>query len=685
MMKALHSLTIFIAFGIFTASCTSKHATTNPSDQSGVLADHVNDAETDKSQQGRKKQTEPEPTPPFTLHTLSNFSLEVTEDAHDGPHPLKPEVLAKTDANSTLVVKFNPPPYTTLVGEMPDPRWQRVVSILAKAEDLAKSRAALNAEDVDLNRSEQVDQLKRRAREEDQKVVSLYNDMEQLGLDQKTIRSILSGAFDGKGTRAEPYANLARWLRKEIETLEREALEFARSKEKLRVTVQAMLNPIVGSTKYLHIEDYDSLPEGEYRPIDRYGLNLTEAEKQRFQFEYKQANLVKDSIVEIEAQRKTIQRASKKWLSDIEGNLNELKNSLIAESGGIVTTINKIIKKLETTIPTSSATNTEKRKATESLTILKALGQDMSEVASFIDKLKEASKIIRGTTNMDLNELLDPEGLFNTLNALVAEFTKVKEISEKSGETFKAFTKTIPDLSKFVAKEELQQLTEQPTENFFETLSKDLPKTTEAIEAVKETLLGNAKLVKGAETLANTDQKTIPHTFDNLVPARVELPRAGLTIGDHITLKVKVAPIESDGTSLGPTTESVNYKAEAILTGLHRRIGADLIFARGFGSDDARKWRPNVAARGEWHYLIREPEDNGQRFWNWLDPGFGLHVASLNQGPESIQVGLGVNLSFWNNFVSFGYGQNLSTQHQYVFVGINLLNVLNKAKGAIGD
>ena len=141
---------------------------------------------------------------PDSNKTLSGLSVAVTEHAHDGKYTLLPEKSAKADANSTLIVQFDVPKLDKVENGLPSARWQHVTDMLSRTEDLAKSRAALNAAEVDLNSSEQVAQLKKRAQAEDKKIIDLYSDFEQLGLDQKTIRSILSGGFDGRVARTEP-------------------------------------------------------------------------------------------------------------------------------------------------------------------------------------------------------------------------------------------------------------------------------------------------------------------------------------------------------------------------------------------------------------------------------------------------------------------------------------------------
>lgn len=116
--------------------------------------------------------------------------------------------------------------------------------------------------------------------------------------------------------------------------------------------------------------------------------------------------------------------------------------------------------------------------------------------------------------------------------------------------------------------------------------------------------------------------------------------------------------------------------------GFHRKFDATLMFARGLrGDDEAREWKPNVAATVHWHYRSRKEENCFQKFWNTVNPGLGFHLASLDQGDENIEFGLGASLSLFDGLLSGGFGYNLSNdEHPYVYVGINLLETLNQAK-----
>jgi hypothetical protein len=59
----------------------------------------------------------------------------------------------------------------------------------------------------------------------------------------------------------------------------------------------------------------------------------------------------------------------------------------------------------------------------------------------------------------------------------------------------------------------------------------------------------------------------------------------------------------------------------------------------------------------------------------------GVHLASLDQGNQDIEFGLGGNVSLFQGLIMGGVGFNLSNNERpYVFVGLSLLNALQKAK-----
>ena len=93
--------------------------------------------------------------------------------------------------------------------------------------------------------------------------------------------------------------------------------------------------------------------------------------------------------------------------------------------------------------------------------------------------------------------------------------------------------------------------------------------------------------------------------------------------------------------------------------------------------------RPNVAALMTWHYKERRPYGLGH-LWNFLDPGIGIHVASLDQGADTVEFGFGGQVALWGGLAVFGYGYNVSvsSNNEYYFVGIGLTEMLSKMQSS---
>jgi hypothetical protein len=207
------------------------------------------------------------------------------------------------------------------------------------------------------------------------------------------------------------------------------------------------------------------------------------------------------------------------------------------------------------------------------------------------------------------------------------------------------------------------------------------PKTIEAISTVVDFMKSNTDPLQGAETLAGTDIEPIWRDQFDLVNGVIELPRVGLAQGDEMMIKVRYREKGTNDTP-GKTVGDESYKVQTVLMGFHREFGASVIFARGLRGDAIeREWKPNVAAHVHWFYRYREERNGWRKCWNAVNPGLGLHLASLDQGDDAVEFGTGLNVSFFDGLVTGGAGFNLSNhEHPYVFVGLSLLDMLEKAK-----
>jgi len=651
----------------------------------------------------------------FSSKVAPGLQFEMTEEAEDldEPEAVLLHGTTKVDANSDLVVSFEVPPKTLASGET----LGKVKEFLKKTEDLGRRWKEMNDRRIDLNQPSVVKDFQEEVESFGREVVALITIDLSAIVDDAELTKVLMGKQRPQGSPREPYANLAWWLSREITRIEKEIADSTQ-RAKMKVSVTAFLEPKFGKRKPISIPGYDHLPIGELQPIDRNGLNLTEAEKKRLDQEIELSTAVAASIKEIQKNGQEIERSFKSRLSELDDLFREvvrdLQNTLKKVPATWLATLKQFLIEAKKS-PTNLMLNDSENKEIEKLMgHLNAFQRDVNQLTNVLDEFRQLENLVRQSKNSPLRvALMDQGELFEKLNGAVSNIGVLVKTGkswidrvEDTGESLEVLETSFQDRLKKVGitegekkriKEVLAKLLTDALrtnlvegkakftfkfEGIFDELSEEsLKETRVAMEMIKGVLEKSQSLAKGSESLGGTEQVYIERPIDNLVPARIELQRSGLALGDNVTVNVKVKE-DRPGVDSETTVPEHSYKTKAVLFGVHRRIGGDLIFARGFGSSEARDWKPNVAARAEWHYQERNPGKPG-KIWNFLDPGIGLHLASLDQGSDSVELGMGANISLFQSFINGGYGFNMSTEQMYVYVGLNLLEVLNQAQGAI--
>jgi hypothetical protein len=182
--------------------------------------------------------------------------------------------------------------------------------------------------------------------------------------------------------------------------------------------------------------------------------------------------------------------------------------------------------------------------------------------------------------------------------------------------------------------------------------------------------------VAGYDTLPLGRLQDIYHAPGSLPPVRLELDRTRWSLNHRVSVVMRLRRAGEEGTQLFVET----WRVAGEQLGLHFRMSSSLIFSRlDRGTPEGERWRPNVMAQANWFHTARNPGALGG-FWKWLSPGAGVHLASLDHGPDTVEFGIGVNVALWDGLISVGYGRNLSidVDPEYRFIGINLFDVLNQ-------
>jgi hypothetical protein len=174
-------------------------------------------------------------------------------------------------------------------------------------------------------------------------------------------------------------------------------------------------------------------------------------------------------------------------------------------------------------------------------------------------------------------------------------------------------------------------------------------------------------LVNGREIGAGSfefSDKVLKHDLDSLPElTELDLRRTGSRdAGDGVIIRLGAGTAERGGRTL----EDYRLRMYKVLT--HVDVAVSLIFAdpkKDFGLGSQFQAAPSYSVLLKW----------GRRdstFWNeLLRPGIGLNIAALDfNRDESLEIGLGLAVSAFRDYLQLGYGYNLNTSSGYWFIGL---------------
>lgn len=603
----------------------------------------------------------------------------IWEEAHDGTYCFPPIGEKKVDANATLVVSFDGPAGDEAAAA--DEEWTFLRERLEEIRRLSGQVAELDEREVDLSDEAAVRAIVAEANEVNSRVADFFTRFEEAlkarGFADSKVNEIKRGQFPGgTGTARQVFENIARWLRMEIERRTAEGEQVAReiaATGQILIAVEATHSPVGEATRAVHVENYDTIPAGEYRPIDRKGLVLTPSEKKRLNMEIEQSEIVASSVREIRADRGRIADILERFGAQLRSHLVAMLRAFDPLSTDLETRLEELQRALENEL----AGNADAEE----------LARDIGQVRELVSNLRGLRSAFEAIATR-LSEAPSRAGFLE----LIAGADGVVDLLQDAGDLARDLSATLPAIARLPERIASIVVSDAAIDvgrreaaveaaAFLRALKSELPATARLVEL----LSGFVHIALGAGELAETDERVIARPPEDLPPGSVVLPTFGVTQGDRVTVSVRFYARREDGTR-GELVYQRTYRTELVLTGLHRRFSGEFIFARAVSGDaEARRWQPNVAAVVNWHYLIREPAGAFENFFDWLEPGLGLHVASLDQGEDSVEVGVGANVTFWGGLLTGGGGYNLSVadDNAYVFIGIGLLEAFEEIRQRI--
>jgi hypothetical protein len=119
-----------------------------------------------------------------------------------------------------------------------------------------------------------------------------------------------------------------------------------------------------------------------------------------------------------------------------------------------------------------------------------------------------------------------------------------------------------------------------------------------------------------------------------------------------------------------------------VTSGWHVNVSGSVVFVQAFETepgDSSFPAAPAATAALHFHAPRGSGENRSHAFWNFLDPGLGMHFAYLDLGPKDdedgdpgAEIGLGGTLQLFGDIVQGGVAYDLQVKRPYFFFGVGL-------------
>lgn len=578
--------------------------------------------------------------------------------------------VAAADPRSDLLLRFEQLVPVDDPGAAPADAASQLTEALQRAEALLLARERLLQEFTAANAADDahLHTLHRASASFGRDVQRLVVELGQLGFTDDELRATNQDRRPGE---SNGFPALLRLLQAHYE---REQDDFARRRRlasEHTVTVQARIEPRGKQPKYLHIDGYDHLAIGDMEP--QYGgfLGVSRHELASLQRNLRTVENAAGVLRSIDGLGERLRQRIDALRTTLRDGLLQLAQRARRQPASFVADLQQAMQRLVD----DDATTAEQKAAAQQ--VLAALQQ--------VAGMAEAWQALAGKADAALTALNQGGG---RLSDLVGVAGALRQQAKELLAAGKALLDGIP---------KAPAVLDQVRAGLATTgvpLPPELAPFAAALAAEERQLLQllgtwNA-LLDAADASAAPIAAGPAHIDDavflplqNAPDARIRLGATDVREGDRVHVEAIYQPTGSDDRGKR-VTETWDVEVERF--GFYPRVGAELIFARAdTGTADAKSWKANAAAVAELHHRFRDPTALGD-LWNVLDPSFGVHLASLDQGDQNVEFGLGVNVSLFAGFVTAGYGWNLAASENgdYWFVGIDLINVLGQAQGLLG-
>jgi hypothetical protein len=386
-----------------------------------------------------------------------------------------------------------------------------------------------------------------------------------------------------------------------------------------------------GGSTPIHLAGFDTLPEQEFFEVERWRLKALLSEENRARFEAAQkaandiksgakdiASLVRESLPEALITGIAEQRAC---IEDLDDPLRDLRESASAQ-----------LTKLR-------STTDEARKA-------------VREYRDYIRGLESRYRAVRTATVFDLPALYS--SVRSDANELERRTTALTGRLEGLAGQLQGVLAALASEEQEAAKQ-LAAKARQCKQGISDQLR--------TLRSMAGLLVNTGEIV---EASLEYSDKVLRHDIGSLPDrATLDLRQTGRRqAGDILIVRLGSAGAERSGQVM----EQRSVKMHEILT--HADVAVSLIFANPRKETQLKsEFQPAPS-----YSILLKRGRRDSNFWNeLLKPGIGLNIAALDfNSDQSLEVGVGLTVSVFSDYLQVGYGYNLNFGSGYWFLGLKL-------------
>lgn len=496
----------------------------------------------------------------------------------------------------------------------------------------------------------------------------------------------LEKLFDG--TLKVWTARLRDFLQNEIQRLDSQSearvAEVKANSIPLKLQLSASLTRGGRRIERIHLPGYDSLKDGEYKPVDKISFAMAEEDKKKLQTEMAFNRDLAASLSKTKSLKEGLTTTLTKVFEEQAARIRQFQSETRITADSIAQIVSKA--------GASTALESPEIPApvrTDLQALLALLRESSGAVGAFRDEI--VNLLPSETKLRTIGEIEDPIEALDQLTKLTGEMPL------KGSAAFRDLDNKVTAIrsSMTVISSRLEQAIRTLPSESRSALALEMSNWTDAISRVRTVVdafsassvtplvaslknlkgqAGELKKADGALTLGSgfdprlVDDKTNLRSLEDLVDTKIVLPRTSRREGDQIEVFI----IARRADAPAEATEQAPPLAERDMIFNVKKFGAFSEFSSGaaafFGTKATKE-----AEFGAMASFVVHRRSRTSKAWNLLNPGIGLHTAGITSG-----LGAGASLHlFPENFLQVGGGRTLrsgTTNDWYLFVGMRLFN-----------